>query len=508
MAEVYKAIDTRLSKRVVAIKVLSAGVADHPFADRMRTLFIQEAQALSRISDQNVVEVFDFGLAEDGSPYMVMEFLRGVDLGELLKIAKHLSIDEALDVILGVCAGVHACHLAGIIHRDLKPANVFLARTLKGQLPKVLDFSVAKIPIAQDAATAEQTRTDLIVGTPSYMSPEQALGRPATALSDQYAVGALLYRCLAGRPPRGVVPKPGEVLPDIPSALEDAILRAMDPAPENRFASVHELGQALLPFASEAARGQWEPYYHAPPKPFDPNTTGSITRDMVRPLAVPEPPSLASTVPARPHGLEIHEQTTLIEVTDSLIQSIRPLEEPVEHTSAAAADFSIDVTLTPSPRSESEAMGASMPTLAPTDLAGQTSREASVALSTAVRPNARSADHDRWKIVLGFGLATLAVVAVAGAGATRLGRPRDYSVLRPPLPGAAVSGPMVSEVKPEARAPLPPPMPAAATPSAGPSASTSPIVPAEPAKPRRGHHPRPPRLDPVKFADDGMPILD
>jgi serine/threonine-protein kinase len=172
MADVYKAVDRRLTDgrqntRLVAVKVLSPNVETHEYRDRLRSLFIEESFALSRVKDDNVVAVLDSGITPGGTPYMVMEFLSGQDLAQLLKTEKTLPIDRAVDIILGICAGVHACHLAGIVHRDLKPANVFLDLTLKGEQPKILDFSVAKIPVNGAQLEKDNTRTDLIVGTPT-----------------------------------------------------------------------------------------------------------------------------------------------------------------------------------------------------------------------------------------------------------------------------------------------------------------------------------------------------
>jgi serine/threonine-protein kinase len=276
MAEVYRGVDTRLGNRIVAVKALSARVAEHRFAARMRTLFIQEAQALSLVRHENVVDVLDFGTGADGIPYMVMEFLRGLDLATFLRKQTDLEVARAVDVILGVCAGVHACHLAGIIHRDLKPANVFLARTPKGEVPKVLDFSVAKVPIARATPSLQQSRTDLIVGTPSYMSPEQAVGRPANEESDQYSIGGLLYRCLTGHPPSGLLRRPRELRAALDDRLESVMMRALDPQPEGRFATVHELGRALLPFASPEGLERWRHYDEGAPRVIDPTTTGAL----------------------------------------------------------------------------------------------------------------------------------------------------------------------------------------------------------------------------------------
>ena len=312
MAEVYKAVDTRLNNRIVAVKTLSASVETHVYRDRLRTLFVEEARALARIKDDNVVAVLDSGVTPAGTPYMVMEFLGGQDLAQLLKQEKILPVERAVDVILGVCAGVHACHLAGIIHRDLKPANIFLDVTLKGEQTKVLDFSVAKIPIGHDEDEKDRTRTDLIVGTPSYMSPEQALGKPANELSDQYSVGALLYRCLTGRPPQGVLPRPREDRPEIPEGLEQAVLRAMDARPEVRFPTVYDFGRALEPFASPMGRGRWKPYYTTPPVAV----RAAVFAGPIGAVQVPSqnrPLADTSTTSVKPYDFKAHDRTTRVD---------------------------------------------------------------------------------------------------------------------------------------------------------------------------------------------------
>jgi len=299
MAEVYRGVDRRLNNRIVAVKVMSSSVADHAFSEKMRALFIEEARALSRIRDDNVVAVLDSGAATDGTPFMVMEFLNGQDLAGLLKEQRQLPVKRTVDIMLAVCAGVHACHLAGIIHRDLKPANIFLERTAKGEQPKVLDFSVAKIPVSRDEA-----RTDLVVGTPSYMSPEQALGRPADERSDQYSIGALLHRCLVGKPPRAISGRPRDVQPEIPEALEAIVMRALDSTPANRYQSVHALGHSLLPFASAIGRLRWTSYYATPPRPVPATVGQSTASGPIADLAA------ATTTRLAPYDFELHERTT------------------------------------------------------------------------------------------------------------------------------------------------------------------------------------------------------
>jgi serine/threonine protein kinase len=343
MAEVYRGVDTRLGNRIVAVKALSTRVAEHRFAGRMRTLFVQEAQALSLVRHENVVDVLDFGLGTDGTPYMVMEFLQGLDLAAFLREQTRIEVSRAIDIVLGVCAGVHACHIAGIIHRDLKPANIFLARTPKGEVTKVLDFSVAKVPIARSTPSLQQSRTDLIVGTPSYMSPEQAVGRPANETSDQYSIGGLLYRCVTGYPPSGVLRRTLELRADLDHRLETAMMQTLDPQPAKRFATVHELGRALLPFASPEGLARWRAYYEAAPRAIDPTTTGAISRaassgavTVARPPAGGGAGSRVTTLAAR-LAARAPEGTTRIELRSGDYEIVPPAEEALAQRAMAGA---------------------------------------------------------------------------------------------------------------------------------------------------------------------------
>jgi eukaryotic-like serine/threonine-protein kinase len=307
MADVYKIADKELGDKVFAVKLLSvedeAGASESRRREiaKLRSLFLEESLALSRVRDSNVVAIISNGRLPDEkqTPYLVMEYLSGSDLNVLLKKEKHLSIERAADIILGVCAGVHACHLAGVIHRDLKPANIFLDRTAKGEEVKVLDFSVAKVPASRD-----QTKTDFVIGTDDFMAPEQRDRKPASEFSDQYSLGALLYKCLTGDAPRGFFAKPREARPDIPIDLEAALLKAMNSKPGLRFANVHDFGRSLLPFATSTARAKWKHYYTTPPLPIRAAFTGPIT-----------PPSRLGIPELIPTKVELydfkpHERTT------------------------------------------------------------------------------------------------------------------------------------------------------------------------------------------------------
>jgi serine/threonine protein kinase len=274
MGAVYRAIDSRLG-RTVALKTVVSRREGEGLTDELRQRFMREALAASQVDHRNVVHVIDFGVTEDGTPYLVMEYLRGRDLGVLLKKSKApLAIEYVADVMLGVCAALRACHQLGIVHRDLKPSNIFLADTDTGPEIKVLDFGVSKAPTAVDL-----TQEGQILGTPQYLSPEQVNGKVGPE-SDQYALGVLLYVCLTKKLPfeehqnlvllraieAGRFQGPRAHRPELPLPLEAIILRAMHVDPAQRFESVHALGQALWTFASSRGQVEWKNYYfHTPP---------------------------------------------------------------------------------------------------------------------------------------------------------------------------------------------------------------------------------------------------
>jgi serine/threonine-protein kinase len=285
MGAVYRAVDSRLG-RTVAVKTVVAHRSEEGLGDELRQRFMREALAASRVEHRNVVQVIDFGVTEDGTPYLVMEYLRGRDLGVVLKKSKEpMAIEYVADVMLCVCAALRACHQQGVVHRDLKPSNIFLADTDTGPEIKVLDFGVSKAPIAGDL-----TQEGQILGTPQYLSPEQVNGKVGPA-SDQYALGVLLYVCLTKKLPFeehqnlsllraieiGRFRGPRAHRPEIPAELEAIILRAMHADPARRFESVHALGQALWKFASARGQVEWKNYYfQTPPAAGDGGTAKGI----------------------------------------------------------------------------------------------------------------------------------------------------------------------------------------------------------------------------------------
>jgi len=269
MGVVLAATHVDLDQRV-AIKLLHAHAADDP---ESLARFLQEARAAAKIHSEHVARVIDVGTLENGRSYIVMEHLEGCDLAEVLATDSPLPVPVAVSYALEVCEGLAAAHAAGVIHRDLKPANIFLAHQADLSFTlKVLDFGVSKILRGSDAPPLEPhaavTHTGQIFGSPAYMSPEQlrSAGR-VDARADIWALGVVLYQMLAGELPFGkgsmadlmaaIVRDPPAPLrlsrPEVPEALENAVLRCLAKSPEDRYRSVADLALALLPFGPEGA---------------------------------------------------------------------------------------------------------------------------------------------------------------------------------------------------------------------------------------------------------------
>ena len=244
-ATVHSAQDEVLDRRV-AVKVLQADLARDPvLLDRFR----REALAAARVHHPHVVTLFD--VAPDGS-YLVMEYVEGMSLRDVLNLRGRLRPGEALALLGPAAAGVSAAHAAGLVHRDVKPENVLLA---SDGTVKVGDFGLARF-----AASASTTLgDDRFAGTPRYTAPEAVRGEPLDARTDVYALGIVLYECLTGRPPfegdtaystammhtSSRVPRPSALLPHLSRAVDEVVVRATDPDPERRYADAGEFANAL-----------------------------------------------------------------------------------------------------------------------------------------------------------------------------------------------------------------------------------------------------------------------
>jgi serine/threonine protein kinase len=278
MGRVYEAKHVRLPRRF-AVKIMHQMYSsDRDALARFR----REATSASTIQSPHVAQVFDVNATREGQPYLVYELLEGEDLGTLLDREGTLPIGRATRIARQVAQGLAVAHAAGVVHRDLKPENVMLVRGPDGgDFAKVLDFGIAKV--LQDD---KLTRTGAILGTPAYMAPEQARGGSTVDhRCDVYALGAMMYRSLTGRPAFGgedagktltsVIwdepQRPKTLRKDLPDALELLVQRAMAKDPAARFASMAELDAALAPFDAETTTTILPPRPpDAPPKPPTP----------------------------------------------------------------------------------------------------------------------------------------------------------------------------------------------------------------------------------------------
>jgi serine/threonine-protein kinase len=266
MAEVYRARDQRLD-RIVAIKTLRSDLARDP---TFQARFRREAQSAASLNHPSVVAVYDTGEDTMGDtliPYIVMEFVEGSTLRDLLRENRRLLPERALEIVDGILRALDYSHRGGIIHRDIKPANVMLTR---GHEVKVMDFGIAR---AMADSSATMTQTAQVIGTAQYLSPEQARGERVDARSDLYSTGCVLYELLTGRPPfTGDSPvaiayqhvredpiPPSQVDPEIPRWCDDIVLKAMAKDPGARYQSATEFRADLqramqgMPVAAPAA---------------------------------------------------------------------------------------------------------------------------------------------------------------------------------------------------------------------------------------------------------------
>jgi serine/threonine protein kinase len=254
MGKIYRAIHPMIGKRV-AVKVLKASLSDNQTAVKRFTL---EARAVNEIRHRNLVDIFAIGQLPDGRWYLVMEYLEGQNLGDLLEQRGRLPVAEALPIFLEVCSALEAAHGKKIVHRDLKPDNVFLVASPPSV--KLLDFGIAKLMEGHGLAAGPRTVHGSTLGTPHFMSPEQARGQTIDGRSDIYALGALLYRTVTGVLPidgpdmlsvcrKQVMDMPMRPIERVPGAvsplLDRIIMKMLAKAPEQRYQSAAEVQAAL-----------------------------------------------------------------------------------------------------------------------------------------------------------------------------------------------------------------------------------------------------------------------
>jgi serine/threonine protein kinase len=266
MGIVLSAWHLALDQRV-ALKCLQPELAQN---SESAARFLREARSAAKIKSQHGVRVLDVGNFDEGIPYMVMEFLEGRDFADELRDRGPLPVEECMNYALQAIEAVAEAHSLGIVHRDLKPENLFLARLPDGtRAVKVLDFGISKSMVIGSADNRSLTQSSTIMGSPLYMSPEQMRApRTVDARTDIWSLGAILYELLSGHPPYVADTLPQlcakmlesdpdplrSVRPDVDPELEQIVSKCLARSVNERWPSMGELAQALLPFASRSAR--------------------------------------------------------------------------------------------------------------------------------------------------------------------------------------------------------------------------------------------------------------
>ncbi len=307
MGLVYDGIQPLIGKRV-AVKVLRPELAA---AEEQVARLLAEARAVNAIRHRSIVDIFGFGQVPDGRQYIIMEYLEGVALDAYLAEKGRLSVSEVLDILDEVLSGLGAAHGAGVVHRDLKPSNIFLVQQPDGsRYVKLLDFGLAKMGLP--TGRTAQTRTDMVVGTPEYMAPEQARGQPVGPMTDLYALGVVAFEMVTGRLPftgaspvdllmkhvDARPPRPSEFVPELPAALDAFILQMLTKDPEARPGSAEQLRRQLLRLRDALSAPQ--AHSPTPAQPVKPTVLENPAKVYPEDPEPPPAPVKASPTPPAP----------------------------------------------------------------------------------------------------------------------------------------------------------------------------------------------------------------
>jgi serine/threonine-protein kinase len=376
MGTVYRAKQHAMG-REVAIKILRG---DRAIDESAKARFMREARANSLLASPNTVTVFDFGQSESGEFYLAMELLEGESLGQRIPRVGRLAPALAVDTARQALRSLAEAHAKGIIHRDLKPDNLFFARVMTAgehheEIVKVLDFGIAKMLNAEDASPMNvvETQAGTVFGTPRYMSPEQAQGKPLDARSDLYSLGVIVYQMLTGRPPftdndavvvmarhiKSTPKRPNEANPEanVPKELEDVVMRCLQKDPNDRPASADVMAGELL--AAIEAQGVNSSGVRASVT----NAAGIRIPDSMRPPPVPLPPP-PRKVPLVLLAIPVAVLAAAVGVYLGLVatrpKDVTPIADP---SATASANASTTATATAAPTASSDT-----PTMTPDSL--------------------------------------------------------------------------------------------------------------------------------------------
>ncbi|HEX4453831.1 MAG TPA: protein kinase [Kofleriaceae bacterium] len=332
MGYVYRAEHVKLG-REVALKLLRAD-----YARRRESVnrFFQEAKTVNRVRHRNIVDVTDFVELPDGTTFIIMELLQGQSLGKWARTG--IDLPRALAVLVQICDGLGAAHAVGVIHRDLKPDNVIVTATADGgELVKLLDFGVAKLVNRDDEDVGFQTAAGSVIGTPAYMSPEQAGGMAIDQRSDIYSLGAIMYELFCGQPLfRGrsfgeyvrkhlteapIPPRQTEGGANMHERLEALILRCLEKEPDRRFGHILELRDGVLQLLGE-------PYAH-------PSGARPVVAAPLPTSQLPLVPPMQTTMPTPAHPSH-HSQPMYVHATASQQQLAYSQQYGYQHRSGIA----------------------------------------------------------------------------------------------------------------------------------------------------------------------------
>jgi len=346
MGAVYKALQPEMN-RMVAVKILHAKLKDRK---DLVSRFRREARAMSHLSHPNTAKVMMYGELDDGGLYIVMEYLEGKNLNQIVKRQGPLSLERAIPMLIQVCGALHEAHELGIIHRDLKPENIFITNTggMK-DFAKVLDFGLAKVTERElRPGSIMLTQEGMVFGTPEFMSPEQAQGMTLDRRSDLYSLAIILYEALTGKLPFDArtsmeyiqlhVTKPPIHIDKriegktFPPGLGDVIARALEKEPDDRYDDATQFGEALKPYATAEALEAAIAAGTSSPNAANASDPGERAKPEVQPTPesakltapgpAPSPSPAAALAETEPEGDGLSSRTLIIVSAVSVIAGI------------------------------------------------------------------------------------------------------------------------------------------------------------------------------------------
>lgn len=317
-------------KTTFAIKLIHSNLTEDA---EVLARFNREAQIVARLKSAHVVQVFDHGVTAGGQPFIAMEWLEGVSLRERLDAKGRLTVSETARVVKHVCRALIRAHEAGLVHRDLKPENLFVVREADEEIVKVLDFGVAKATDALAYDGIDPTRTGALMGTPFYMSPEQALGlKEIDATTDLWAMGVVAFECLTGQRPftahavgplvtkivQGPTPEPSKTAPDagLTADIDTWMARALSKDKAKRFTSAKEMSEAFMVASGSADSLTRSGGYPAMSPGFTPESSaparhpGDLGIGLADTVATLPPSQRAPTQASAPSPAEVVLETT------------------------------------------------------------------------------------------------------------------------------------------------------------------------------------------------------